>query len=56
MWPAAAGLWRRLVEVAVALIVSKLVIAVALALGAAAMAGSMTTGPPSLAAMSTGAG
>jgi len=56
VWPAAAGLWRRLVEVAVALIVSKLVIAVALALGAAAMAGSMTTGPPSLAAMSTGAG
>ena len=37
VWPAAAGLWRRFVELGVALIVSKFVIALALALGSDAL-------------------
>lgn len=39
IWPATRGVFRRLCELGVAIIVSKLVIAVALALGAAALAG-----------------
>lgn len=39
IWPAARGIFRRLVELAVAVIVSKFVIALALALGSAALAG-----------------
>jgi hypothetical protein len=39
IWPAARGVFRRLVEVGVAVIVSKFVIALALALGSAALAG-----------------
>lgn len=57
VWPAAAGVWRRFVELGVALIVSKFVIALALALGADALAGSVGSGSgPSLTAMATGAG
>ncbi|MCU4186453.1 hypothetical protein K6U06_18945 [Acidiferrimicrobium sp. IK] len=57
VWPAAAGVWRRLVELGVALIVSKFVIALALALGSDALAGSVTQGHgASLTAMTTGAG
>ena len=62
VWPAARGAWRRLAELGVALIVSKFAIALALGLGAAALAGG---GPKSgdlgtqvgmdLAAMLTGA-
>lgn len=39
IWPAARGVFRRLVELGVAVIVSKFVIALALALGSAALAG-----------------
>lgn len=39
VWPATRGVFRRLVEIGIALIVSKFVIAVALALGAAALTG-----------------
>jgi hypothetical protein len=39
VWPPAAAVWRRLCEIGVALIVSKLVIAIAFALGTAALAG-----------------
>lgn len=57
VWPAAAGAWRRFVELGVALIVSKFVIALALAVGADALAGSVdSSGGPSLTAMATGAG
>ena len=57
VWPAAAGVWRRLVELGVALIVSKFVIALALALGSDALAGSVGSGRgASLTAMTTGAG
>lgn len=62
VWPAARGAWRRLAELGLALIVSKFAIALALGLGAAALAGG---GPKSgdlgtkagmdLAAMLTGA-
>ena len=55
VWPAAAGVWRRGAEVGVALILTKFVIALALALGAAALAGSVT-GPTSVTAETTGAG
>lgn len=57
VWPAAAGIWRKLVELGVALIVSKFVIALALALGSDALAGSVTAGRgASLTSMTTGAG
>ncbi len=57
VWPAAAGVWRKTVELGVALIVAKFVIAVALALGADALAGSVDgSGGPSAAAMASGAG
>ncbi len=39
VWPAARGAWRRLAELGLALIVSKFAIALALGLGAAALAG-----------------
>jgi hypothetical protein len=39
VWPAARGVWRRLAELGLALIVSKFAIALCLALGAAAVAG-----------------
>jgi hypothetical protein len=39
MWPAARGVLRRTVEVLVALIVSKLVVSIAIAVGAAALGG-----------------
>src|SRR5207237_6542138 len=39
IWPAARGAFRRLCEIGLALILSKFVIALALALGAAALAG-----------------
>jgi hypothetical protein len=39
VWPPARGVWRRLCELGIALILSKFVIALALALGAAALAG-----------------
>jgi hypothetical protein len=57
VWPAAAGLWRRFAELGVALIVSKFVIALALALGSDALAGSVDgSNGASLTAMTTGAG
>lgn len=57
VWPALSGLWRRFVELGVALIAAKFVIAVALALGSEALAGSAgTSGGASLTAMTTGAG
>jgi hypothetical protein len=50
-------LWRRFVELGVALIAAKFVIALALALGSEALAGSVgTSGGASLTAMTTGAG
>lgn len=39
VWPAARGAWKRLAELGIALIASKFVIALALGLGAAALAG-----------------
>jgi hypothetical protein len=58
VWPAAAGVWRKMVELGVALIVAKFVIALALALGADALAGSVgaSGATPSVTAMATGAG
>lgn len=44
VWPAAKGVLRRLVEVMLAVIVSKLVISIALAVGAAALGGAGTAG------------
>jgi len=55
VWPAAAGVWRRSAEVGVALILTKFVIALALALGAAALAGSVD-GTFSATSATTGAG
>ena len=58
MLPAMAGFFRRFAEIGIALIVSKFVIAAALALGSAAMAGG-SKDPASaqgLAALATGAG
>jgi hypothetical protein len=57
VWPALSGLWRRFVEVGVALIVAKFVIALALALGSDALAGSVgSSAAPGLTAMTAGAG
>ena len=39
IWPAAKGVWKRYLELLLALVVSKLVVALALAVGAAALAG-----------------
>ncbi len=44
VWPSAKGVLRRLVEVMLAVIVSKLVIAIALAVGVAALSGASTAG------------
>jgi hypothetical protein len=60
LWPALRGVGRKLLEILVALILSKLVIAVALAVSAAAMVGSGTGGevtalpPPEIVAEDTG--
>jgi hypothetical protein len=58
VWPAMGGFFRRYAEIGVALIVSKFVIAAALALGSAALAGgSQDPGSAAgIAAMATGAG
>jgi hypothetical protein len=58
VWPAMGGFFRRFAEIGVALILSKFVIAVALALGSAAMAGGAkdNSAGPALAAMAVGAG
>jgi len=55
VWPTTAGVWKRMVEVGVALILTKFVIALALALGAAALAGSVAGGVSATSA-TTGAG
>lgn len=44
VWPAAAGAWRKLCEIALALIVSKFAIALALGIGAALLADGTTLG------------
>ena len=44
VWPAAAGAWRKLCEIALALIVSKFAIALALGIGAALLADGTTFG------------
>jgi hypothetical protein len=45
VWPAAAGIWRKLIEGIVALTLAKFVIGLAIGLGAAAVAGGGTTAP-----------
>jgi hypothetical protein len=57
VWPAAAGVWRRFCELGVALIISKFVIALALALGSDALGASASGSSGSgLTAMATGGG
>lgn len=56
VWPAARGLLRRIIEVLLAVILSKFVISVALAIGVAALAGAgRAAQPASAAAVSAGA-
>jgi hypothetical protein len=45
VWPAAAGIWRKLIEGIVALTLAKFVVGLAIGLGAAAVAGGGTTAP-----------
>jgi hypothetical protein len=58
VWPAMGGFFRRFAEIGIALIVSKFVIAAALALGSAAMAGGSkdAASAAGLSALATGAG
>jgi hypothetical protein len=55
VWPPAAGAWRRFVELVVALIAAKFVIALAMALGAAALSASSPSGKWSAAGQGSGA-
>lgn len=60
LWPATRGILRRLVELLMAVILSKLVICIALSIGVAALSGAGTAAPPDAgigdaAAMSLGA-
>src|SRR5207253_6182598 len=54
IWPAARGMFRRLCELGLALIVSKLAIALAFAVGAVALGAGDGAGPASIAAGDTG--
>jgi hypothetical protein len=56
LWPAARGFLRKTVEILLAVILSKFVIAVALAIGVAALGGAGTAGAGQAAPLATGAG